>query len=81
MEWTQTFERHCISQTFAMNTFRFAIFSSKKPFPTRVFIHRKFFNHFMNIFVKKIADFFNISKYKYKNVDKFYHKNILLHDV
>ena len=41
----------------------------------------KVFNHFVNIFVKKTADFFNISKWKYKNVDKFYHKNILLHDV
>ena len=43
-------------------TFRFAIFSSKKPFLTRVFIHRKFFNHLVNISVKKTADFLNISK-------------------
>ena len=49
--------RRYVSQTFAINTFRFAIFSSKKPFLTRVFIHRKFFNHFVNIFVKKTADF------------------------
>ena len=48
--------RRYVSQTFAINTFRFAIFSSKKLFPTRVFIHRKFFNHFVNIFVKKSAD-------------------------
>ena len=45
--------RRYVSQTFAINTFRFAIFSSKKSFPTRVFIHQKFFNHFVNIFVKK----------------------------
>ena len=35
----------------------------------------------MNIFVKKTADFVNISKYYHKNVDKFDHKNILLYDV
>ena len=57
--------RRYVSQTFAINTFRFAIFSSKKPFPTRVFIHRKFFNHFVNIFAqKKPADFFNIFQNK-----------------
>ena len=53
-----------VSQTFATNTFRFAIFSSKKPFPTRVFIHRKFFNHFVNIFGKKTAGFFLIFQNK-----------------
>ena len=49
--------RRYVSQTFAINTFRFAIFSSKKPFPTRVFIHRRFFKHFVNIFVKKLLIF------------------------
>ena len=49
--------RRYVSQTFAINTFRFAIFSSKKPFLTRVFIHRKFFNHLVNIFVKKLLIF------------------------
>ena len=49
--------RRYVSQTFAVNTFRFAIFSLKKPFPTRVFIHRKFLNHFVNIFVKKLLIF------------------------
>ena len=49
--------RRYVSQTFAINTFRFAIFSSKKLFPTRVFIHQKFFNQFVNIFVKKLLIF------------------------
>ena len=30
----------------------------KKPCPTRLFIHSKFFKHFMKFFVKKTTDFF-----------------------
>ena len=47
---------------FRNKYFQVCHFLFKEAFPTRVFIHRKFFNHFVNIFVKKTADFFNISK-------------------
>ena len=72
--------RRYVSQTFAINTLRFAIFSSKKHFPTRVFTHRKFFNHFVNIFVKKTADFLNIENKNTKMLTNFITKT-LLHDV
>ena len=63
--------RYYVSQTFAINTFRFVIFSSKKPFPTRVFVHRTFFNHFVNIFAKKTAEFLNISNKNAKMLTNF----------
>ena len=72
--------RRYVSQFLAKNTFRFAIFSSKKPFPTQVFIrHGKFLNHFVNIFVKKLliflqsvsANFTRSSSELYSEIDKW----------
>ena len=70
--------RRYVSQTFAINTFRFAIFSSKKPFLTRVLIHRKFFNHLVNIFVKKLLIFVSTRSARYYAIELFTHFRSLI---
>ena len=49
--------RRYVSQTFAINTFRFAIFSSKKPFPTRVFSIESFLTTLWTFLSKKLLIF------------------------
>ena len=66
---------------FRNKYFQVCHFLFKESFSNTSIHPSKIFEPLCEHFCKKTADFLNISKQIYKNVDKFCHKNILLHDV